>query len=69
MVNDLKVNQELVNTSTKLFQNVEAMNAYKKVRVLVGDKNIAEHVSNIIIDKLELKYVSKPNKIQLNMYI
>ena len=23
----------------------------KKVRVLVGDKNIAEHVSNILIDK------------------
>ena len=64
MVNDLKVNQELVNTSTELFQKVESMNSYKKVRVLVGDKYIAEHVSNIIIDKLELKYVSKQNKIQ-----
>ena len=45
------------------------MNAYKKVRALVGDKNIAEHVSNIIIDKLDLKYVSKSNKLQLNKYI
>ena len=69
MVNDLKVNQELVNTSTELFQNVEAMNAYKKVRVLIGDKNVTEQISNSIIDKLEHKYVSKQNKIQLIKYI
>ena len=69
MINDLKVNPEQVNTSSDMFQNIDALNAYKKVRFLVGDKNIAEHISKIIIEKLELKKVLKKQKLKLIEYI
>ena len=69
MINDLKVNPEAVNTSSDMFQNIEALKAYKKVRALVGDKNITEHISKIIIDKLELKKVLKKQKLKLNEYV
>jgi len=45
------------------------LKAYKKVRALVGDKNITEHISKIIIDKLELKKVLKKQKLKLNEYV
>ena len=35
-----------------MIEKAEALKTYKKVRALIGDKNISEHISSIIIDKL-----------------
>ncbi|KAL4500741.1 hypothetical protein ABPG72_019975 [Tetrahymena utriculariae] len=69
LVEDLKVEDDKLNTNEGLQEKLSIINQFKSYIQLIGNTSVANYISNVIINHFNLSEVIKQQKQKLSNFI
>ncbi|KAL4510159.1 hypothetical protein ABPG72_010352 [Tetrahymena utriculariae] len=69
LVEDLKIEDDKLNTNEGLQEKLSMVNNFKSYIQLIGNASVANYISNVIINHFNLSEVTKQQKQKLSNFI
>ncbi|KAL4500860.1 hypothetical protein ABPG72_020094 [Tetrahymena utriculariae] len=69
LVEDLKIEDDKLNTNEGLQEKLSMVNNFKSYIQLIGNTSVANYISNVIINHFNLSEVTKQQKQKLSNFI
>ncbi|KAL4469122.1 hypothetical protein ABPG72_005892 [Tetrahymena utriculariae] len=69
LVEDLKIEDDKLNTNEGLQEKLSMINNFKTYIQLIGNTSVANYISNVIINHFNLSEVTKQQKQKLSNFI